>query len=485
MRTLSQYSTGLLGLALLAAPLRAQQGGLDRTKAPTPGHAPTLTVPTWTKAKLANGADLIVTQKHDLPLVAFTISFVGGRANYEPADKPGTASFTSQMLSEGTTTKTGEQFSDAQQLLGTSIFATVGNESGAIGFTALKTKLEPALALVADMLENPTFPVDALERIRGRTVVQLQQAKDRPESIAGNVFQKVLYGDDHPYGRIVTELSVRAITRDDIVAFHKNYFRPGRAIITVTGDVDPAVVRTMVEAAFARWPAGGERPTFAYPEVPALRSTTIYLVDKPGAAQSVFHIGLPGPSRTTPDYYAIRVMNNILGGLFQSRLNHDIREVKGWSYGVNSGFGFGRGPGAFDAGGGIVTAKTDSALVEFMAQLKGIQGGQPFTADEIEQGKASLIQGLPRQFGSVNATGSSVASIYVNDLPENFYQQYAAKIDAVTPADMVRVAKQYIDLGHLDIIIVGDRAVIEPMLRAVNVAPIVRLDADGKPVITP
>jgi zinc protease len=249
--------------------------------------------------------------------------------------------------------------------------------------------------------------------------------------------------------------------------------------------VDPAAVKAAVEKAFASWPAGGERPTFAYPQPPALRTTTIYLVDKPKAAQSVFQIGLPGPSRDTPDYYAIRVMNNILGGLFQSRLNHNIREEKGYSYGVSSNFAFGRGPGAFQAGGGIITAKTDSAMIEFMKELRGIQGGKPFTDDEIEQGKASLIQSLPRQFSSVNATGSSVASLYVQGLPENYYQTYSGNINAVTSADMVRVARQYIDLNHLNIIVVGDRAVIEPMLKALNIAPIVMLDADGKPVITP
>jgi predicted Zn-dependent peptidase len=485
MRTLTPYSTGLLALALLTTPLAAQQRGFDRTKAPTPGKAPTLTVPTWTKTRLANGADLIVTQKHDLPLVAFSISFIGGRSNFEPTDKPGVASLTAQMLSEGTATKTGEQFSDAQQLLGTSIFANVGGETGAVSFTALKTKLEPAMALVADMLANPSFPADALERLRGRTIVGLTQARDRPEAIAGNVFQKVLYGDAHPYGRVVTQETVRAITRDDIVAFHRAYFRPGRAVISVTGDVDPAAVRAMVERALASWPAGGDRPTFAYPPPPALRATTIYLVDKPGAAQSIFHIGMPGPARDTPDYYAIRVMNTILGGLFQSRLNHDIREVKGWSYGVNSSFGFGRGPGAFDANGGIVTAKTDSALIAFLAHLRGVQGGQPFTADEIEQGKASLVQSLPRQFSSVNSTGSSVATIYTQGLPENYYQEYSARINAVTSADMVRVAKKYIDMDHLNIIIVGDRAVIEPMLVATKVAPLQLLDLDGKPVIKP
>jgi predicted Zn-dependent peptidase len=354
-----------------------------------------------------------------------------------------------------------------------------------MGFTALKDKSEPALALLADMLLNPSFPDSALDRLRARALVALTQQKDQPEAIAGNVFSRVVYGEAHPYGRVVTEKTVGAITRDDIVAFHRAYFQPGRAVISVTGDVDPAAVRATVERALAQWPAGGSRPAWSYPPPPVRKAATIYLVDKPNSAQSVFSLGHPGPPRDTPDFYAIQVMNHILGGLFQSRLNHNIREVKGYSYGVGSGFNFGRGPGAFEAGGGIVTAKTDSALIEFMRELRGVQGERPFTADEVLQGKESLIQSLPRRFGSVNATGSAIASIFTLGLPETYYQDYAAKINAVTPADLVRVARKYIDLGHLNIVIVGDRATIEGPLKKTEIAPIQLLDIEGKPVVVP
>ena len=475
-----------LSLSLLAsASGLSAQTRLDRDKAPPVGKTPALRIPVWTRAKLSNGADLVLIEKHDLPLVALTIDFVGGSSTFEPADKLGVASFTAQMLSEGTATRSADDLSNAQQLLGTSIGASVGTEAGGIRFTALKDKLEPALALLADMLLNSTFPDSALERIRARTLVALTQAKDQPNSIASNVFSKVVFGDDHPYGRVVSEKTVRAITRADVVAFQKAYFRPGRAVVTVAGDFDPRAVRGVVEKALAAWPAGGERPTFAYPAVPVPRVRTIYLIDKPKAAQSVFAIGEPGPARSTPDYYAIQVMNNLLGGLFQSRLNHDIREVKGYSYGVSSNFAFGRGPGAFRAGGGIVSAKTDSSLIAFMLHFRGVQGEMPFTDDEMRQGKESLVQSLPGRFASVNATGAAISTIYTQDLPESYYKDYAAKIGAVTRADLVRVARKYIDLDHLNIVIVGDRATIEEPLRKTGIAPVVILDVDGKPVVTP
>jgi zinc protease len=473
----------VLGLALaclLATPLLAQQK-LDRTLVPTPGKAPLLRVPAWTTTKLANGATLVVTPKRDLPLVNFTLSFVGGAANFEPAGKLGVAGFTSQMLSEGTPSRTADQISEAQQMLGTNISVNVNPETGSIGFTSLKDRFEPALALVADIMLNPAFPAEALERIRGRALVALAQQRDQPNTIASNVFSKVTYGEAHPYGAVATEATLKAITRDDVLTFHKAYFRPGRAVITVAGDVDAAAVKAAVEKSLAAWAPGGERPAFDYPATPALKARTIYLVDKPKAAQSVFALGIPGPARNTPDFYAISVMNNILGQLFQSRLNHNIREEKGYSYGVSSSFGYGRGPGAFRAGGGIVTAKSDLALIEFMKEFKGVMGDKPFTDDEITQGKESLIQSLPQRFASVNGISTSVAAIFTQDLPQTYYQDYAAKINAVTREDLVRVAKKYIDLEHLNLVIVGDRSVIEAPLKATGIAPIVVLDADGKP----
>jgi zinc protease len=223
-------------------------------------------------------------------------------------------------------------------------------------------------------------------------------------------------------------------------------------------------------------------PTFSYPPALAPRPTTIYLVDKPGAAQSSFAIGLVGPPRNTADYYALRVMNEMLGVLFQSRLNHNIREVKGYSYGVGSGFSFGRGPGPFTAGGGIVTAKTDSALIEFMKELRDIRGGRPPSDDEMAQARASLVQSLPGTFETVSGVNQNVAAIYTQGLPEDYYQQFPKAIGAVTREDVMRVAQKYIDPEHLAIVIVGDRSVIEAPLTAARIAPIVRLDVNGDPV---
>lgn len=477
-RALALAAAVIVSLANIAA--LAQQP-LDRTKVPPPGPSPVLRVPTWTKTQLANGATLIVSERHSLPLVSFTITFVGGANQFEPNGKRGVAAMTASMLTEGTTTKTGDQLSDALQLLGTGVGAGVGAEEGSIAFVSTAKNFDATLAILADMMLNSTFPVEALERLRGRTLVNLTQAKDQPTVVGAQVFAKILYGNAHPYGQRVTETSVKAITRDDVVAFQKAYFQPARAIITVVGDVTPPRVKTSVEKGLAAWTKGGDKPSFAYPKLPELQPAKIYLVDKPGAAQSVVNIGLPGPPRNTPDYFALQVLNTILGGQFQSRLNANIREQKGYSYGVNSGFSYGKGPGAFRAGGSIFSAKTDAALIEFMKELKGIVGEKPITDEEIKTAKESLIQGLPQRFASVSAISNAITSLVVQGLPDDFYQTYAKNVSAVTKEDLLRVAKQYIDLNHLAIVIVGNRSEVEGPLKATGIAPITVIDIEGNP----
>lgn len=479
------YARGPLCAAALAVVLLLQtasaQQAFDRRKPPVPGTAPDLRVPAWTKASLANGADLIVSEKHDLPLVSFSITFLGGASQFEPSDRTGLASITAAMLSEGTTTRDGEALSNALQLLGTTVSASVGGESGSMSFISTAGKFPQTLAILADMLMNPVFPAASLERIKGQRLVALAQGKAQPGTIANRVFPRVLYGTGHPYGRFTTEESLEAITRDDVIAFHRAYYQPGRALVTVVGDVRAADVKPLVEKALGGLAPGGERPGFKYPEVPPREKTTIYLVDKPGAAQSTLIVGHPGPPRSTPDYYALQVLNTMLGGMFQSRLNANIREEKGYSYGVGSGFDYGKGPGAFSAGGDIVSDKTDEALVEFMKELRGILGGRPITAEELATAKASLIQRLPSTFGSVAGINTAITRLWTESLPDDYYQQYARAVAAVSTDDVLRVAKKHLDLDRLAIVIVGDRASIEAPLTATDIAPIVALDIEGRP----
>jgi zinc protease len=478
MKTIVTTAVALLTVVTLSGQT------LDRAKVPAPGPAPQLRVPAWTKGKLANGADFIVSEKHDLPLVSFSITFVGGADQIEEPAKRGLAGVTAAMMLEGTTTRDGEALSNALQRLGTSVQTGIAGESGTIRFTSTTAKFEPTLAILADILENPTFPAAALERQRAQRLVALTQAKSQATAIAGTVFPRVLYGTGHPFGQATTEDTIKAITRDDLIALHKAYFKPWRALVTVVGDVNGAAAKASVDKALAGWTGSGERPAFSYPAAPQPKPTTIYLVDRPGAAQSSVAIGIPGPPRDTPDYYALAVANMMLGGHIQSRLSANIREEKGYSYGVRSSFDFGHGPGAFRAGGEIVGDKTDLALIEFMKELKGLQGSKPITGEELAMTKDALSQRLLGTFGSVNGIDTAIATIWLQGLPEDYYQQYAKRIAAITKDDVLRVAKQYMDLDHLAIVIVGDRKSIEAGLKATGIAPIVILDSTGAPTGT-
>ncbi len=469
----------ILILALTGALAFAQT--LDRSKPPTPGPTPMLRVPVWTRSTLANGADLVVSEKHDLPLVSFTITFSGGYNQADPVARRGLAEMTAAMMSEGTKTRNGEALAAALQLLGTTITVRIAGETGTIVFQCIASKFPATLDIVADMLVNPSFPPDALERLRAQRLVALVQARDQPGAIASRVFPRLVYGDAHPYGQNVTEATLKAITRDDVVAFHRAYFRPGQALVTAVGDVNAASAKASIEKSLAAWPRGGDKPAFRYPAVPASRASTIYLADKPGAAQSTFAIGTIGPPRSTPDYFALQVMNTILGGMFQSRLNANIREEKGYSYGVGSSFAYGKGPGAFRAGGDIVSAKSDAALTEFMKELRGIRGERPITDEELSTAKDALTQRLPATFASAQSVNTAIVLLWTQGLPDDYYQQYAARIAAVRREDVVRVARRYVDNDHLVIVIVGDRSTIEGPLRATRVAPIVITDVEGNP----
>jgi predicted Zn-dependent peptidase len=458
------------------------KSSFDRTVIPKAAPDPVAKIPTWTTATLSNGAQLHVVERHTLPMIQFSINFVGGSNQLEPADKTGLGSITASMMSEGTATRSGDDISNALQMLGTNVGFGIGGESGSIGFLTLKDKFEPTLTIMADELMHPAFPAAALERLKQRQVVSLRQNQDRTLGIAQVVYPRLLYTLDHPYGRTMTEETLDRISRDDVVAFHKAFYQPSRAFITVVGDITAAEAKAKLEKALAGWTGTAAPVSFNYPSPPAPRPTTIYIVDKPGAAQSTFSIGLVGPPRNTPDYYAVRVMNNLFGEQFQSRLNANIREAKGWSYGVGSGFSFGRGPGQIRAGGDIQTNKTDSALVEFVREIKGIRGERPVTGEELSTAKAALIASLPDQLSSVFGIMQMVNTVYRDGLPENYWSQFQTGIKAVTAADVQRVANKYLDADHLTILIVGDRAKIEAPVRATNIAPVVILDAKGNPV---
>lgn len=484
MRRTSHILTGIAGTALLAAcasppvvttqeptPMQVVAAPIDLTKPPVLGPPPALRVPAITTRQLQNGLKIVVVEQHELPMADAILEIrTGGEA--DPAGKMGTASLTSALLTEGTTSRTALEIADQAGFLGVRVGAGSGWEQSTVSLHTTTAHLDSAMALFADIVLHPAFPMADLERVRKARLTSLQQQRDRGPAVADRAFASAVFGDQNPYGRPLagTEASVASISRDDLLSFYHSYYRPNNATLLVVGDVRPDDVERRAQAMFGSW-ARADVPVPTATTATAPKATTLVLIDKPGAAQSSFRLGGIGAPRTTSDYFALQVLNTILGGSFASRLNQNLREKHGYTYGASSGFGLRRNAGPFVAGAEVVSAKTDSALVEFTRELRAIRDTVP--SDELANAKRYLQLGLPADFETNGSIANQMLPLITYGIPLDFYASAVQNIGAVTQADVQRVARKYVDPDHLTVVIVGDRKTIEPGLRALNPGTIV------------
>lgn len=488
MRSMPRALTALAGLTSLAAcsgaPLTTTSAPLppspvvaapiDLTKPPTLGAPPALRVPPITTRQLPNGLKIVIVEQHELPIADVLLQIRNG-GEADPANRTGAAALTSALLTEGTTTRTALQIADQAAYLGVRVGANSGWEQSTVSLHAPTAQLDSAMALFADVALHPAVPAADLERVRKVRLTGLQQLRDRGPSIADRAYATALYGEQHPYGRPLagTEASVAAIARADLQSFYDTYFRPNNATLLVVGDVRPDDVERRAQALFGGWTRGVvPAPTNATAQTPT--ATTLVLIDKPGAAQSSFRLGGIGAPRSTKDYFALQVLNTILGGSFTSRLNQNLRETKGYTYGANSGFSLRRMAGPFTASAEIVSAKTDSALIEFMKELRTIRDTVP--SDELAKAKRYLQLGLPEDFETTGSIAGQLLPLLTYGIPLDFYNSAVENIGAVTQADVQRVARQYVNPDKLTLVIVGDRKTIEPGLRALQAGQIIVRD---------
>jgi len=476
-----RHSTKIAIVALLAVPsaLMAQGAALDRSKAPPIAPAPTFRVPAWTVDTLSNGARLVVVEKHDLPLVSLSIQFDGG--TNQLGTKQGVSGFLSSMMREGTTTRSADQLTNELALLGTNVGIGVGTEAASASFSSLVRTFDQTADIMMDMMLHSTFPAPALERLRTQSLAAYTRGQDVVGTIAGQIAPKLLYGDQ-PYGKVTDEADLRAVTRDDVAALAKQIFVPVNATVYVVGDMTRASAKARLERAFKSWPAGGTKLAVSYPAAPPADPTTIYLVNMPSKPQSQIVIARTVPPQFSPDRPRIDVMNMILGGLFASRLNLNIREVHGYSYGFNSGTSWLKGPGSERAQGAVTREKTDSSLIEAMKEIRGMSGAIPVTADELTAARNALTLSLPGRVQSIAGISSVVSQIVQNNLPRDWWAQYIRQVNATTAADVAATSAKYMDPAHLMILVVGDGAKISDAVRATGIAPVVNLDKTGKKI---
>ena len=476
-------AAALIGLALSSG--RSSAAALDRNQRPAPGPTPAVATPKIAKVALKNGLPVWVVTRHELPIVDVLLQIRAGSAQDEA--RPGISSMTASLLDEGTAKHSSLEFAEAVSFLGASLSATSGIEQTSISLLTLSKHLDEALGLLGEMVVQPAFKAEEIERERKSRLQGLKQQKDVATATADRVFNIVVNGVDHPYGHPAsgTLESVEAMSRDDLLAFYDRFYRPGNSMVVVVGDVTPEQILPKLEQALGAWvdkpvPAAARE----IPGRPAPKPTAVYLVDKPNAAQSEIRIGQPGaPRSASPDYYALQVMNTALGGQFTSRVNLNLRERHGYTYGARSAWSFRRGPGPFVASGGVFTAKTDSSLIEFLRELKDIRGPRPLTEQEAEFTRNSLLRGYPRRFETADAVAIMLAELALYGLPDTEISNYLVQIAKVGPGDVTRVANQYLAPENLAIVVVGDLAKIRPGIEALRLGPITVLDADGKPVV--
>jgi zinc protease len=470
--TAHRLSVSLVGvLVTCAATISAfQQQAPVRSKPPAVGPTPALHVPAIEKRTLANGLQVWMVPSHKVPLVHLQLALKAG-TGVDPAGKFGLSSLTADMLDEGAGNRSALEIADAVDYLGADLTTRATEDASYVDLHLPSAGLADALPILADVVIRPTFGASDLDRVRKDRLTSLLEAQDDPEELIQLAFPRLLYGPTARYGtsNIGTAASLQGFTADDLKTFHARYYVPGNAVLVVTGDVSTETVVPMLDQAFRGWT--GTAPPSVTPQVPAPPpSRRLFLIDKPAAAQSQIRIGSIGVPRSTPDYFALRVLNTILGGAFTSRLNANLREQHGYAYGAFSSFDMHLAAGPFYAAAGVQTDKTADALREFFVELKRIH--EPIPVDELQKAANYLALLLPRNFETTQGVATSVSQLSVYSLPNDFYATYADRVRAVTPADLKRVAEKYIVPEKLIIVVVGDRKTIEPGMRALNLGPL-------------
>jgi predicted Zn-dependent peptidase len=479
-----RYALATVAAAVFATLTVAAQAP-DRTRAPEPGAPPALKLPVIQKRQLSNGLPVWLVELHEVPVVQVNLVVLSGSGD-DPAGKFGVANLTASMLLEGAGSRSALELADAVDFLGADLVANSGSDVSAVRLHVPVARLADALAIMSDVALKPTFPADELQRQRADRLTNVIQARDDPETIGQLAFARVLYGTAHRYGtaQLGAAQTIKSFAVDDIRAFYTAVYRPDNAAFIVVGDVTAERIMPLLETNFGSWRPQGPAPRHAaLPAPPVPPARQVYIVDKPGAAQSQIRIGSVAVPRSTPDFFPIQVMNTVLGGSFSSRLNLNLREKNGYTYGATSLFDMRSAAGPFVAAAGVQTDKTADALKEFFNELTAI--GKPVPADELARAKHYVSLRFPSGFETTGDISTRLEQALVYHLPDDYFSTYVQRIEAVTVADALRVATKYIQPARLAVVIAGDRAAIEPGIRALNLGPLTIMKVDdvfGPPV---
>jgi zinc protease len=459
----------------------AAKDGADRKAMPAVGPAPQVGFPAVERTVLSNGLKVVLAERHSIPVVQLSLMIDAGFAS-DQTSLPGTAALAMNMLDEGTAKRTSLQISDELAMLGATLGTGSNLDTSSVSLNALKDKLDAALDIYADVILNPAFPATDFERLQKTQIARIAQEKDSPFGMALRVFPKLVYGAGHAYAIPFTGSgyadTVAKLTQADLVKFHKTWFKPAGTTLVVVGDTTMAEIKPKLEKLFKGW-AGGQAPGKKIATVPLTAKSVVYIMDKPGAPQSMVVCGHPAPSSADPDNVAITTMNTILGGDFVSRINMNIRENKHWSYGAQSAIPGARGQRPFLVLAPVQADKTKETMVEIKGELEGILGKKPITEDEYANAKNSIVLGLPGQWETMGTVLGSLEEMVQYGLPDDYYRKYPELVRKLTIADLSKAAAKTIHPESVIWIVVGDRAQIEPKIRELGYKEVFIIDADG------
>ena len=452
------------------------QGRPDRSRPPELGPAPSLKLPQIHIRTLLNGLQIRIIETHEVPLVQINVLVTTGSGD-EPANQLGIANLTAAMLDEGAGNRSALEISDAVEFLGAILQTRSSFDASSVQVNVPTVRLTEALPILADVVLRPTFSKQELDRLQKERLTTLLQARDNAGAIATAAFNRTLFGRRHRYGTGTagTETALAALTVKDLREFHASHYLPSTSTIIVVGDVSPDTILPQLAHSFGAWKNKARVRTIPSKRK-ALSEREVVLVDKPGAAQSQIRIGWVGVPRSTSDYFTLEVLNTILGGSFTSRLNLNLREAHGYTYGAWSTFEMRLGPGPFIAGASVQTDKTAEALREFFLELDAIR--QPIGFKELTKAKNYLSLGFPKSFETIADTSRRVEELIIYSLPEDYFQDYMMRVQEVTADAVNKASLQYMSPLHSAVVIVGDLNIIEPEIRALKLGSIRHMSLD-------
>ncbi len=448
-----------------------------RATPPKPGPARPLRLPVPKSFQLANGLTVIYNERPGLPIVAANLVVRTG-SDTNPADKPGLANFTVAMLDQGTATRSAPAIADEAAQLGAALNTSSTMDASSASVRSLKKNFPAALGLLSDVVLHPSFPQEEIERQRASRLATVVQRREDPAIVVGQVMSAALYGSKHPYGypEIGTEAAIKATSQQDMRGFWKQNFVPNHAALVIAGNINFAELKALAEKQFRDWQPG--QPQSAALGSPETTSAKLILVDKPGAPQTQLRVAMVGVPRSTPDYAALEVMNAALGGLFSSRINLNLREQHGYTYGAGSVFVYRRSAGPFFIASGVRTDVTAPSVSEILKEVRRITAAA-LSSEEMSLARDSEVRSLPGEFETSSGAARSFSNLYVYDLGLDYYSNLPEQLNAVTAEAALAVTKKYLAPDKMIVVAVGDRAKIEPELAKLNLGPVEIRDADG------